>query len=226
MNFIVINFLIISVGLAFLCPVQASAGDAPASAITIRAFTGAEAEPFMDAIAQLRIDNFRDFPYLYDGDLAYERAYLATYFRSPSTRIYLVFDGDTVVGFSNSILLSEESDEFTKPFRDKGLVLEEYLYIGEAILNPPYRGRKLFHELAKLHEDRIRDEKHKNVLCYSVVRSEDHPLRPEDYKPIEALWTRLGFREDPSLNVHIAWKQVDTGKEEGNILAAWIHAGQ
>lgn len=216
--------LLINLLLLFLIPASGSAGDESHSAVTIREFRGAEAEPYVEAIARLRIDNFREFPYLYDGDLDYERAYLATYFRSASAKIYLVFDGDKAVGFSNSILLSEESDDFTKPFRDKGFALEEYLYIGEAILNPPYRGRKLFHALAKLHEDRIRAEAHKNVLCYSVVRSEDHPLRPEGYKPIEALWTRLGFHHDPELDVPMAWKQVDTGKEEENILAAWVHA--
>ena len=51
-----------------------AAGAAP---VTVRALTRAEAEASFDALARLRITVFRDYPYLYDGDAAYERDYLA-----------------------------------------------------------------------------------------------------------------------------------------------------
>jgi hypothetical protein len=35
----------------------------------------------------LRIRVFRDHPYLYNGDPAYERTYLEAYIQSPATRI-------------------------------------------------------------------------------------------------------------------------------------------
>ncbi len=46
------------------------------SAVEIRPVTGIAVEPWLDALAQLRIAVFRDYPYLYDGDLSYERRYL------------------------------------------------------------------------------------------------------------------------------------------------------
>jgi hypothetical protein len=44
--------------------------------VTVRALTGPELEAALDGVASLRIAVFRDWPYLYDGSLDYEREYL------------------------------------------------------------------------------------------------------------------------------------------------------
>ena len=38
-----------------------------------------EIASYRDEIAKLRIEIFRDFPYLYDGDFEYEKKYLKVY---------------------------------------------------------------------------------------------------------------------------------------------------
>ena len=48
-------------------------------AITLECLSGAALLPHLDAVAALRIAVFRDWPYLYDGDAAYEREYLDAY---------------------------------------------------------------------------------------------------------------------------------------------------
>ena len=40
--------------------------------------TGPAARPYAGALAQLRLSVFRAYPYLYEGDLAYETEYLET----------------------------------------------------------------------------------------------------------------------------------------------------
>ena len=42
-------------------------------------FNGAALEPWLDALGKLRITVFREYPYLNDGTLEYEREYLKTY---------------------------------------------------------------------------------------------------------------------------------------------------
>ena len=37
--------------------------------LTILPLTGAAITPYIDALAQLRIAIFREYPYLYDGDM-------------------------------------------------------------------------------------------------------------------------------------------------------------
>ncbi|MCX8509604.1 MAG: GNAT family N-acetyltransferase, partial [Rhodobacteraceae bacterium] len=41
----------------------------------------------LDEVAKLRITVFRDWPYLYDGDLIYERKYLAAYLESADSLV-------------------------------------------------------------------------------------------------------------------------------------------
>ncbi len=45
----------------------------------IEVLTGAALDAALDDVAGLRIGVFREWPYLYDGDLDYERGYLETY---------------------------------------------------------------------------------------------------------------------------------------------------
>ena len=46
------------------------------SAVEIRPVSGIAVEPWLDELADLRIRIFRDYPYLYDGSVEYERDYL------------------------------------------------------------------------------------------------------------------------------------------------------
>ncbi|MGE9296588.1 MAG: GNAT family N-acetyltransferase, partial [Puniceicoccales bacterium] len=78
----------------------------------IKTFTGPEVARYRDALARLRITVFRDFPYLYEGTLDYERGYLQTYLDCPECLFVLVFDGDEVVGASTALPMSAEVDDF------------------------------------------------------------------------------------------------------------------
>ena len=45
---------------------------------------GPDLQPHLDGLGRLRIAVFRDYPYLYDGTLEYEREYLQSYLKSPA----------------------------------------------------------------------------------------------------------------------------------------------
>ena len=47
--------------------------------VEIKSLSGIDAVAYFDDLSRLRIEVFRAFPYLYDGSLAHERKYLATY---------------------------------------------------------------------------------------------------------------------------------------------------
>ena len=47
--------------------------------IDLRILTGDALQATLEDVAQLRISVFRDWPYLYDGDIDYERGYLQNY---------------------------------------------------------------------------------------------------------------------------------------------------
>ena len=113
--------------------------------IDVKTFKGAEIAPHLDAVAELRIAVFHDWPYLYAGDREYEKKYLATYADSPESLFVLAFDGDRVVGASTGIPLTDETAAFQHPFIDRGIALDDVFYFGESVLLKDYRGHGLGH---------------------------------------------------------------------------------
>ena len=94
--------------------------------LTIQTCSGKEILPFLDDLARLRIEIFKDFPYLYDGNMAYERVYLKTYSDCPDSFFVIVRnDDDRIVGVSTSVPLESEDEEFKQPFLDNGYDVEK-----------------------------------------------------------------------------------------------------
>ncbi|MBX9977137.1 MAG: GNAT family N-acetyltransferase [Alphaproteobacteria bacterium] len=190
--------------------------------LVIKTLQGDEARPYLEQIATLRIHMFKEFPYLYEGSLVYEKDYLETYFKSKNSVILLVFDGDKVVGFSNSIPMTDETKEIQKPLRDKGLDPQHYLYIGEVMIQPPYRGKGLLRQFFDYHELRAKKERYSHLVFMTVDRPKTHPLRPMDYRILEPIWTHFGYSVLEGAYVNLSWKQVDTHKDEKNTLTLWM----
>jgi hypothetical protein len=68
--------------------------------IDVRALTGEDIKAVLPDLARLRIAVFRDWPYLYDGTLAYEEEYLAKFAKANGAVCVVARDGDLVVGAS------------------------------------------------------------------------------------------------------------------------------
>ncbi|MBC7977807.1 MAG: GNAT family N-acetyltransferase, partial [Myxococcales bacterium] len=104
--------------------------------LRIELATGAAIATHLDALAALRIAVFRDYPYLYDGSLAYEQRYLASYAGSPANLIVLALDGDRVVGASTAMPLAQHSEEVGPPLVRAGFDPSAVCYFGESVLEP------------------------------------------------------------------------------------------
>jgi hypothetical protein len=66
--------------------------------IDVRVLTGATLDAALEDVARLRITVFREWPYLYDGDLSYEREYLSAYRNNPAAVLVGAFDGAKLIG--------------------------------------------------------------------------------------------------------------------------------
>ncbi|MCB1087872.1 MAG: GNAT family N-acetyltransferase, partial [Verrucomicrobiae bacterium] len=142
-------------------------------------FHGPELEPHLDGLGSLRIAVFREYPYLYDGDLDYERHYLRTYLESPRSLIVLAFDGETIVGATTCVPMADEGPEFRAPFETAGIAIDEICYFGESILLPEYRGHGIgnaFFERREAHAETLPAMRY-TTFC-AVDRPDDHPSRP------------------------------------------------
>lgn len=173
-------------------------------------------------LARLRIAVFREFPYLYDGDLDYEQNYLTTYTDCPDSIAVRVRDGDRVVGASTGLPLAAESEEFQAPFLDAGIDVEQVFYCGESVLLPAYRGRGLYRQFFAAREAHARSLRGIRLMALcGVVRPPDHPRRPADYAPLDAVWERFGYRRRTDLTTTYTWQDLDEAAPSPKTMLFW-----
>ncbi|MFI3198949.1 MAG: GNAT family N-acetyltransferase [Methylococcaceae bacterium] len=192
-------------------------------AIRIERCSGAALVHYVPELARLRIEVFRDFPYLYDGDYDYEKKYLQTYIDTPESVIVLAFDGDKVVGASTAIPMQYETDQLQKPFLEQGYNLEDVFYCSESVLNKDYRGLGLgvqFFEQREAHAEDLGGFKVITFCC--VERPIDHPRRPANYVPLDLFWNKRGYVKHPELKTTYSWKDLDDAQETPKPMTFWL----
>ncbi len=189
--------------------------------IEIQRVSGQAVLPFLDAVADLRIAVFREFPYLYDGDREYERAYLKVYARSAKSVIVLALEGERVVGASTGLPMSESDAGFRKPFEDAGYPLPQIFYFGESVLLPEYRGRGIGKAFFEGREAHARAQGYRWTTFCAVERAADDPRRPLEYRPLDGFWAARGYTFRPDLFAAFPWKEMGKGECE-NILRFWL----
>jgi GNAT superfamily N-acetyltransferase len=188
---------------------------------------GAELLPWLDALGRLRIEVFREYPYLYDGSLEYEREYLQVYAKSGGSLVVLVTDeSDRVLGATTCLPLKDEGEEFQKPFLEHGYELGDVCYFGESILLPEWRGQGIGKEFFKRREDHARQLGVKWTTFCAVDRAEDHPLRPEGYRPLDDFWRSQGYVQHPELQATFLWKERGEAEESPKTLTFWLKSWQ
>ncbi|MDZ4866832.1 MAG: GNAT family N-acetyltransferase [Alphaproteobacteria bacterium] len=191
------------------------------SGIRIETLTGERLKAHLPDVARLRIEVFRDFPYLYDGDLDYEARYIASFAASPNALVVAAFDGDAVVGASTAAPMATQMDEVTAPFRARGEDLSRYFYFGESVLSRAYRGSGIGVRFFEEREAHARACGAAVATFCAVVRERDHPARPVDYVALDAFWQRRGFALAPGLLCELSWKEIGADGESPKTMQFW-----
>lgn len=195
------------------------------SKLVFQTFSGRHMETVFPALATLRIAVFRHFPYLYEGNIDYERTYLETYFNAPDALLFAVFDGATMVGATTCIPLRDETTEVKAPFLQAGFDLNQIFYFGESVLLPAYRGHGLGHRFFDVREAHARSFAECTTTCFCAVqRPIDHALRPADYQPLDAFWQKRGYRREPALQSTFEWPDVGETVATSKQMVYWTKA--
>ncbi len=184
-------------------------------------YRGSEIQVKIEDLAALRISVFREYPYLYDGDLEYEKTYLQTLVRSSGSLVVLVFDAGRVVGASTALPLADEEESFQGPFHRLELRVQDYCYFGESVLLDPYRRQGVGHKFFDLREEHARRLGLLRTCFCSVVRPDSHPLKPSDHVPLDAFWSKRGYRPREGLTTEYSWKDIDHHQESPKLMQFW-----
>ncbi|WP_444464463.1 GNAT family N-acetyltransferase [Rhodobacter capsulatus] len=186
-----------------------------------RVLTGPALDAALDDVAALRIAVFRDWPYLYEGSLDYERRYLDSYRSSPGAVVVGAFDGPRLVGAATGTPLEDHAEDFAAPFAPTGLPLDSVFYCAESVLLPAYRGQGLGHAFFDLREAHARALGRRFSAFCAVIRPEDHPLKPKTYRPLDAFWRNRGYAPMPGVIAHFRWTDVGQTGETEKPLQFW-----
>lgn len=190
--------------------------------IETRLLTGSDLDAALDAVATLRISVFRNWPYLYDGDLAYERNYLEAYRSSDRAAVVGAFDGDKLVGAATGTPLSDHAKEFGAAFEGTGIDISKVFYCAESILLPAYRGQGIGHRFFDLRESHALNYGFKQSAFCAVIRPQDHPARPVAYAPLDPFWKSRGYKPLPGAVASFAWKDVGETEETRKQMQFWL----
>ncbi|WP_353472812.1 GNAT family N-acetyltransferase [Salipiger sp. H15] len=188
----------------------------------VRVLTGAALDAALDDVARLRIAVFRDWPYLYDGDLDYERRYLESYRTSAGAVLVGAFDGARLVGAATGTPMEDHAGDFAAPFAATGLALPDIFYCAESVLLPEARGQGIGHRFFDSREAHARGLGRRHSAFCAVQRPEDHPLRPAGYAPLGPFWRKRGYAPLEGVVARFRWRDVDQSAETEHPLQFWL----
>ena len=181
---------------------------------------GSEINHYIDQLGRFRIQIFREYPYLYDGSIEYERTYLGRYSMSPESLLIILEDALGIVGACTGIPLAGEDPEFQNAF--VGENKEEIYYIGEVMLRADSRGKKLGSRLMSTALDLIDSNQFKKISLCTVDRGLGHPREPLGYSPPDYLWKKYGFEKSKNFMAYLDWKDIGHDVETRKPLNIWF----
>lgn len=181
--------------------------------------------PFIPELAKLRIDIFKNYPYLYEGDLEYEYKYLNTYVKCKESIIVFIFDQkkqNKVVGASSAIPLEFETIEFQQPFIDNNINIKDVFYFGESVLLPEYRGQHIYKQFFAEREKAAREYGCKITAFAAIDRPPNDPRKPIDYVSLDEVWEHFGYKKQSHLCAYFEWKEMGESIPTFKPLIFWI----
>lgn len=191
-------------------------------ALTVEPLTGDALEAALPDLARLRIAVFRAWPYLYEGDDAYERDYIRRYAESSGAVVVAARDGATIVGAATAAPMEDHAAELAAPLAAAGFALSETLYCGESVLLPSHRGRGIGHAFFDAREAHGR-ALGRTVSCFcAVIRDPGDPRRPPDYAPLDPFWRKRGYAPVEGAEGSYSWREIGAAEETPHPMRMWL----
>jgi GNAT superfamily N-acetyltransferase len=190
--------------------------------IEVRTLHGAELEGALPALAELRIAVFAEWPYLYDGDLAYEQQYVREFATEPGSVLVAAIRGARLIGAATASPMSGQKPEFRAPFEALGYDISKLFYFGESVLLKAFRGHGIGHAFFDRREIAAHEAGATHACFAAVVRPENHPERPAGYRPLDDFWRGRGYARVEGLTTELAWKDHDDRAETAKLMQYWM----
>ncbi len=190
--------------------------------LELKVLTGDALARSLPDVAALRIKVFREWPYLYEGDHAYEERYLEPYVNTAGAVLVGAFEGAALVGAATGMPLTAHADDFAIAFVGSAYNPEDIFYCAESVLLPEYRGQGAGHRFFDLREEAARAQSFGLCAFCAVVRSPNHPARPNNYRALDGFWRARGYAPADRIVAEFSWKDIGESYETLKPLQFWI----
>lgn len=192
--------------------------------LSFQTHVGEAVSDLIPALAQLRIEVFRDWPYLYDGDAEYEAGYLQAYAANPRAVVVTARAAGKIVGAATGMPLADHADSFANALAGQAVNEADVFYCAESVLLPAHRGQGAGHAFFDAREAMAQDLGSKWSMFCGVVRPVDHPARPVGYRPLDGFWRKRGYAPLRGGIAHFSWRDVGEEGETMKPLQVWLKA--
>jgi len=173
----------------------------------IKVLTGDKLKELMPFVITQRVLAFSLYPYLYVGDFVQETKDFKAFADAQDSALAIAYHGETPVGLLTGCSLSYYapglSDDLSV-FTKAGVNLKKCYYFPEIIVVPEHRGNKLSCKLLDALENHAKSMGYEKGSL--ITESHDtHPLKPDNYKSLDALWSFHKYRKTP-VKIRIDWR--------------------
>lgn len=187
---------------------------------TIEVLKGSEVIPYLSKLAELRLSFFRNYPYLYEGNLRDEEEYLTMYARSENSVFGVVKEGEEIVGLVTGLPLLECHEAHKNPWiqhEDPNV-----FYLGEIVLSERYQTTDLQEKLYRQFENVVKAiGMHDAIVVCEIERKEEDLKKTENELSSEVLWNGRGFIRHPEISGYFSWKEIGDLEESDHLMVYW-----
>lgn len=215
----------VKIALFFLCihfNFCIDAFDSKEPAVHIETFKGSEVIPYLPSLAELRLLFYREYPYLYEGDLNGEEKYLNLYATSENSLLILAKRGEEYIGCVAGLPLFESQEENVQLFTQHKIPANRLFCLGEIVLFHATEQSDVAEKLYEQFEGAVIELKQYDTIFVCEIEREAHdPKKPLGAFSSEVIWERRGFCKHPELATSYSWKEVGETEASNHRMVFW-----
>lgn len=202
-------------------------------AITFKILDAETFPQYSEAIVNLRLTAFSQYPYLFARrNKEMDEGYLAGYMTHPDGRMMIFCDEqDDVVAVCAGCPLTHDGGQscsLTGQFIERLPWSEEKksqsYYVGDVIVKPEYQDARVLRKLVQYGERALAERGYRYVTFITADHPKNHPLRPKDYRDLNSKIDLLGYQklEMPLSATYETFQPDGSFSMQENPLAFWV----